>query len=89
MMGHWDSWEEGAIIADKSSGRFADGAKVHAPNHEGRFFRSKGPLSLPRSHQGHPVLIQAGQSGRGRRFAGRWGEPILVVNPNIESGRKQ
>lgn len=89
VMGHWDSWEEGAIIADKATGRFADGSRVNALNYKGKYFRSKGPLSVPRSPQGHPVLIQAGQSGRGRRFAGRWGELIFVVYPNIESGRKQ
>ncbi|MBB3897546.1 LLM class flavin-dependent oxidoreductase [Roseococcus suduntuyensis] len=89
VIGHWDSWEEGAIIGDKASGRFADGSKVHALNHQGEYFRSKGPLPVPRSPQGHPVLIQAGQSGRGRRFAGRWGELIFVVYPTIEAGRKQ
>ncbi len=89
VMGHWDSWEDDAILADQAGGRFADGAKVHALNHEGAYFRSRGPLPVPRSPQGHPVLIQAGQSGRGRRFAGRWGELIFVVYPTIEGGRKQ
>jgi FMN-dependent oxidoreductase (nitrilotriacetate monooxygenase family) len=88
-MGHWDSWEEGAILADKASGRFADGERVHALKHEGKWFRSRGPLPVPRSPQGHPVLIQAGQSGRGRRFAGRWGELIFVVYPNLQAGQKQ
>jgi alkanesulfonate monooxygenase SsuD/methylene tetrahydromethanopterin reductase-like flavin-dependent oxidoreductase (luciferase family) len=35
------------------------------------------------------VLIQAGQSGRGRRFAGRWGELIFVIYPNLAAGQKQ
>ncbi len=89
VMGHWDSWEDGAIIGDKASGRFADGNRVHALNHSGQFFKSKGPLPVPRSPQGHPVLIQAGQSGRGRQFAGRWGELIFVIYPNLENGKKQ
>jgi FMN-dependent oxidoreductase (nitrilotriacetate monooxygenase family) len=89
VMGHWDSWEDDAIIGDKTAGRFADGTKVRALNHEGKWFRSKGPLPVPRSPQGHPVLIQAGQSGRGRRFAGRWGELIFVVYPTLDMGRKQ
>lgn len=89
VMGHWDSWEEGSIIGDKASGRFADGSRVHALNHRGKWFNSKGPLPVPRSPQGHPVLIQAGQSGRGRQFAGRWGELIFVIYPNLENGKKQ
>ncbi len=89
VMGLWDSWEDGAIIGDKVTGRFADGSKVHALNHKGRFFNARGPLSVPRSPQGHPVLIQAGQSGRGQRFAGRWGELIFVIFPNLETARRQ
>ena len=89
VLGHWDSWDDDAIVLDKPGGRFADPAKVRAVEHEGRFFRTRGPLPVPRSRQGHPVLIQAGQSGRGRRFAGRWGELIFVVYPNMQAGKKQ
>ena len=89
VLGHWDSWDDDAILLDKEGGRFADPAKVRALKHEGRFFRTHGPLPVPRSPQGHPVLIQAGQSGRGRRFAGRWGELIFVIYPTLEAGRKQ
>jgi alkanesulfonate monooxygenase SsuD/methylene tetrahydromethanopterin reductase-like flavin-dependent oxidoreductase (luciferase family) len=38
--------------------------------------------------QGHPVIIQAGQSGRGRRFAGQWGEVIFATAPNLEFGKR-
>lgn len=89
VMGHWDSWEDGAVIGDKAAGRFADGARVHALDHRGRWFRSRGPLPVPRSPQGHPVLIQAGQSGRGRRFAGRWAEMVFCINQTIEVARKE
>ena len=89
VLGHWDSWDDDAIIMDKATGRFADGDKVRALKYEGKFFRTHGPLPVPRSAQGHPVLIQAGQSGRGRRFAGRWGELIFVVYPNLAAGQKQ
>jgi FMN-dependent oxidoreductase (nitrilotriacetate monooxygenase family) len=86
--GHWDTWADDALIVDKSSGRFADGEKVHRLDHEGEFFRSRGPFTVPRSVQGHPVVIQAGQSGRGRRFAARWGEVIFATASSIESGQK-
>jgi alkanesulfonate monooxygenase SsuD/methylene tetrahydromethanopterin reductase-like flavin-dependent oxidoreductase (luciferase family) len=33
------------------------------------------------------VLIQAGQSGRGKRFAARWGELVFCAYKNIELGR--
>jgi FMN-dependent oxidoreductase (nitrilotriacetate monooxygenase family) len=85
--GHWDTWADDALIIDKASGRFADPEKVRRLNHDGRHFRSRGPFTVPRSPQGHPVIIQAGQSGRGRRFAARWGELIFVSNPNLEPAK--
>ncbi len=77
-MGHWDSWDDDALIIDKKSGRFADPNKVRRLDHRGKFFNSRGPFTVPRSPQGHPVIIQAGASGRGKRFAGRWGEVIFA-----------
>ena len=88
VLGHWDAWEDGAILLDKAAGRFADPAKVHRLDHEGAFFRSRGPFTVPRSAQGHPVLIQAGASGRGRAFAARWGEMIFVAQDTIPAARK-
>src|SRR5438132_40380 len=77
VLGHWDAWDDGSIIIDKKTGRFADPTKVKRLDHKGRFFKSRGPFTVPRSPQGHPVIIQAGSSGRGQRFAGRWGEVIF------------
>lgn len=87
VMGHWDSWGENAMIVDKQTGRFADSDKVRAINHEGTFFRSKGPLPVPRSSQGHPILLQAGQSGRGMAFAARWAEVIFSAYPTLDIGK--
>jgi len=89
VLGHWDSWEGDAIVQDKPSGVFAVPEKVHRLDHSGRFFRSRGPLTVPRSAQGHPVIIQAGQSGRGKRFGAKWGELIFVVYPSIEVGKRE
>lgn len=88
VLGHWDSWADDAIIADRESGRFADPDKVRRLDFEGQWFRSRGPFTVPRSPQGRPVLIQAGQSGRGQRFAARWGELVFAICPTIEAGRK-
>jgi FMN-dependent oxidoreductase (nitrilotriacetate monooxygenase family) len=88
VMGHWNTWEEGSLVLDKA-GRFADPAKVHRLDHVGKYFRSRGPFSVPRSPQGHPVLIQAGQSGRGQAFAARWAELVFVIYHNLEAGKQQ
>src|SRR5215216_1198692 len=88
VLGHWDAWEDEALIMDKQSGRFADPAKVKRLDHKGAFFKSRGPFTVPRSPQGHPVIIQAGASGRGQRFAGRWGEVIFTAARNVAAAKE-
>ena len=88
VLGHWDSWEDDALIVDKATGRFGDGQKVHRLDYMGRFLRSRGPFTVPRSPQGRPVLIQAGASARGKRFSARWAELVFVGYTRIEEGRR-
>ena len=88
VLGHWDTWEDDAIVQNKASGLFAQPEKVHRLDYCGRYFRSRGPFTVPRSPQGHPVIIQAGSSGRGRTFGARWGEVIFVAYPNVEIGKR-
>jgi FMN-dependent oxidoreductase (nitrilotriacetate monooxygenase family) len=88
VLGHWDAWEDDAIVQDKATGLFAKPEKVHRLDYAGRYFRSRGPFTVPRSPQGHPVIIQAGSSGRGKLFGARWGEVIFVVYPSIEVGTR-
>jgi FMN-dependent oxidoreductase (nitrilotriacetate monooxygenase family) len=88
VLGHWDSWEDDAIVLDKANARFADPQKVHRLDHVGQYFRSRGPFTVPRSQQGHPVIIQAGMSGRGQRFAGRWGEVIFAGGGELERAKQ-
>jgi FMN-dependent oxidoreductase (nitrilotriacetate monooxygenase family) len=75
----WGSWEEGALVGDQSSGRWADPAKVHAIDYHGEFFDVRGPLSIPPSPQGRPVIVQAGGSEGGLRLAGRFADVVFTV----------
>jgi len=79
----WNSWQEGAILLDRENGIFADPSKVNYIHHQGEWFKSRGPLNVPRSPQGHPVIIQAGSSGRGKEFAARWAEVVFTIQPNL------
>jgi FMN-dependent oxidoreductase (nitrilotriacetate monooxygenase family) len=65
----WSSVDADAFTWNRESGQVADPAKVRAINHNGAFFKVKGPLSVVPSPQGHPVVIQAGGSPRGTRAA--------------------
>jgi alkanesulfonate monooxygenase SsuD/methylene tetrahydromethanopterin reductase-like flavin-dependent oxidoreductase (luciferase family) len=71
------------MIIDRENEIFADPAKVHPIHFEGRYFRSRGPLSAPRSPQGRPVICQAGGSARGRTFAARWAETIIASASSV------
>jgi FMN-dependent oxidoreductase (nitrilotriacetate monooxygenase family) len=85
--GLWDTWDDDALVLDREGGVFADPDKVHELNHDGEWFGVRGPLTVPRSPQGRPVLLQAGSSGRGRDFAARWAELIFTGDPNIDIAR--
>ena len=88
VLAHWKAWAPDAIVLDKAGGVFADPSKVHRLDHRGRYFKSRGPFTVPPSPQGHPVIIQAGQSGRGRAFAVRWAEVIFAIYPTLEFGAR-
>jgi len=85
----WDSWEEGAVVADPKTGIYADYKKVHTINFEGKHFRSRGPLNTIRSPQGYPVLCQAGASERGRDFSAKNAEVILGMMTGGVAGMKE
>ena len=81
------SWEEGAVLRDRARGIYADHDKVHPINHEGKFFKVRGPLNTVRSPQGRPVYLQAGASPRGRDFAAKHADSIVSVANGVESMR--
>ena len=83
----WDSWEDDFLIGDKDGGRFADADKIHTIDHEGRFFRVRGPLNVPPSPQGQPLLVQAGSSEDGREFAARHAEAVFTAQQTLEDGQ--
>jgi len=85
----WDGWEDDAIEVNRETGRFADPDKVHHTDFEGKFLRSHGTFTVPRSPQGHPVLIQAGSSGRGQRFGARWADTVFVGYPDKKFGMRE
>jgi N-acetyl-S-(2-succino)cysteine monooxygenase len=84
VLGLWDSWEEDAIIEDPAAGIFYDPGKLHRLDHKGKHFAVRGPLTIPRSLQGRPVIVQAGQSEQGRTLAAGTAEVIFTVQQNFD-----
>jgi N-acetyl-S-(2-succino)cysteine monooxygenase len=83
----WDSWGEDALIIDKAKGIFFDPAKLQELNHAGRHFKARGSLSIPRSPQGQPILVQAGSSEDGKTLASSVGEVIFTIQRDLPSAK--
>jgi FMN-dependent oxidoreductase (nitrilotriacetate monooxygenase family) len=65
----WDSWAPDAVLEDAKANVFADPSKVKPVNFVGKYFKSRGPLTVPALPQRHPVIVMAGTSKRGQQFA--------------------
>jgi FMN-dependent oxidoreductase (nitrilotriacetate monooxygenase family) len=83
----WDSWEADALRFDKPRGVFADSDRIHEINHEGVEFQVRGPLNVPRSPQGRPLLVQAGSSEDGKDFAARYAEAVFTAQQTLQDGQ--
>jgi FMN-dependent oxidoreductase (nitrilotriacetate monooxygenase family) len=84
----WDSWEDDAQIGDKAAGIFADPAKIHPVDYQGEYFQVAGPLNVPRSPQGRPLLVQAGSSEDGREFAARYAEAVFTAQQTLAEAQE-
>ncbi len=84
----WDSFEDDAFPRDRESGRFFDPRKVHPAAHRGEHFKVAGPLNVPRSPQGHPVIVQAGQSEDGRGLAAATAEVIFTAHQRLDTAQE-
>ncbi|OCB55617.1 monooxygenase [Mycobacterium vulneris] len=83
----WDSWQDDAVVADKAAGVWGDQSKIHPPAHRGEYFSVEGPLNIPRSPQGYPLLVQAGSSEDGKALAARYAEAVFTAQQTFEEAR--
>jgi FMN-dependent oxidoreductase (nitrilotriacetate monooxygenase family) len=70
----WDSWTPEGV------------ARPFA--HRGQHFDIAGEFGLPRSPQGQPVVIQAGDSDEGREFAASTADVVFTRHGTLEAGRE-
>jgi N-acetyl-S-(2-succino)cysteine monooxygenase len=86
--GLWESWEEDAFPRDRATHMFFDPKKMHPLNYAGNHFKVKGPLTLPRSPQGRPIIAQAGASLDGMDFAATVADVIYAVQTKFEGAQQ-
>lgn len=87
VLGLWREWQDDALPADKDSGVYARRDRIHEVGHRGEHFQVAGPLSVPPSPQGHPVVVQAGSSPAGMELAARYADVIFTAQNDIEAAR--
>lgn len=87
VKGLWDTWDDDAFFENKGTGQFFDPAKLHVLNHQGEHFAVKGPLTVARPPQGHPVLVQAGSSETGMRLGATTADVIFSAQQNLGAGQ--
>ncbi|WP_182523576.1 NtaA/DmoA family FMN-dependent monooxygenase [Nocardioides dongkuii] len=85
----WGSWQEDAWVKDAATGAFVDSSKVQPVNLQGRYVASRGPLPIPPSEQGQPVIFSAGGGEYGLTIAGRYASGVIGAAFTIDDARAQ
>ncbi|MBK17311.1 MAG: nitrilotriacetate monooxygenase [Rhodospirillaceae bacterium] len=88
LIGLWDSWSQDAFIRHKESSTYFEWDGMHVLNHKGKHFQVEGPLNVPPSPQGRPLIVQAGSSEKGRELAAKSADVIFVASQDFEMARE-
>lgn len=84
----WDSFEDDALVRDKTSGVYIDFDKLHPPQIDNGYYKADQALRVERPIQGYPVIAQAGTSADGMAFGGSTADLIYCANYSITDGQK-
>jgi FMN-dependent oxidoreductase (nitrilotriacetate monooxygenase family) len=88
VRGLWNCWDDDAFVHDKASGIFFDPAKMRLLDHKGAYFGVRGPLNIPRTPQGHPVIVQAGASEQGLELAAATADVVFAASATLQAAQK-
>ena len=83
----WGSWGRAAGTPDKATGRFADTSHIRPVNLQGRYVGSRGPLQIPPSEQGQPVIFMPFASGHGVQAAAMYANGIISQASSMEQAK--
>lgn len=88
VIGLWDSWADDAFIRDVEAGVYFDPTRLHVLQHQGTYFKVRGPLNVARPIQGWPLIVQAGSSEDGRQLAAETAEAVFSAPHHIDMARE-
>lgn len=84
----WDSWAADAVRADVEAGVYVDPERIRGVAHRGPQFDVRGFATLPAGPQGHPILLQAGDSADGRAFGARNADALFTLHSSLQDGQR-
>ncbi|MBI2803153.1 MAG: LLM class flavin-dependent oxidoreductase [Gammaproteobacteria bacterium] len=88
VTGLWDSWADDAFVRDVEAGVYFNPERLHVLNHQGTYFKVRGPLNVARPVQGWPVIVQAGASEDGRQLAAETAEAVFSAHHTLDLARE-
>ncbi|MFI6761109.1 NtaA/DmoA family FMN-dependent monooxygenase [Micromonospora sp. NPDC050417] len=84
----FDSWRGDEIVADQDRGVFLADPQAGSFAHQDPDFDITGRFNVPRSPQGRPVILQAGDSEEGREFAASSADAIFSRHATLTEGQR-
>jgi N-acetyl-S-(2-succino)cysteine monooxygenase len=87
VKGLWDSWDADAFAHDKQSGLFYHSEKMHVLDHRDKHFQVRGPLTVARTPQGRPIMVQAGASDQGQEIAAASADIVFTAQTEIDKAQ--
>ncbi|WP_433193475.1 NtaA/DmoA family FMN-dependent monooxygenase [Nocardia sp. CA-107356] len=81
----WDSWPTDSLVVDRAAGVFA--REIPETRYRNTQFDISARFTVPPGPQGHPVLLQAGDSDDGREFGAATADAIFTGHGSLEAGQ--
>ncbi|MCF0052681.1 NtaA/DmoA family FMN-dependent monooxygenase [Dyadobacter sp. LJ53] len=85
----WGSWGKDAWVHNQQTGQFAKKNQILPINFQGKYVGSRGPLYIPPSEQGQPIIFHAGGSPNAHELAGRFANAVIGSAFTIQDARAQ
>lgn len=82
------SWDSEEFLYDRAKGQLINPVNIRPVNHNGTYFKVKGPSTTPKSPQGKPVAMQAGASKQGIALASKYADAVYSVSWNLKQAKK-
>jgi FMN-dependent oxidoreductase (nitrilotriacetate monooxygenase family) len=82
------SWDSNAFLYDRAERQLINPVNIQPVNHNGAYFKVKGPSTTPKSPQGRPVAMQAGASKQGIALASKYADAVYSVSWNLNQAKK-